>query len=177
MSISAEGGQRKLAHLESQLEAIRSQGGGGNPVLNQEQDPSAAVTAEALLHMQQQQQGIQNASSLSPVYGNGNGFQQQMQMREIVSPVSVSMSGDSQFSNSTFLRQQQQTLLAPESNGNGLKRNVGTGDFEVTGWEEGDVVSKGMISFQNAVLYFGTFFQGCVSLSLIFLPHVNINIR
>jgi len=173
MSISAEGGQRKLAHLESQLEAIRSQGGGGN----QEQDPAAAVTAEALLHMQQQQQGIQNASSLSPVYGNGNGFQQQMQMREIVSPVSVSMSGDSQFSNSTFLRQQQQTLLGAEGNGNGLKRNVGTGDFEVTGWEEGDVVSKGMISFQNAVLYFGTFFQGCVSLSLIFLPHVNINIR
>jgi hypothetical protein len=92
-----------------------------------------------------------------------------MQMREIVSPVSVSMSGDSQFSNSTFLRQQQQTLLGPEGNGNGLKRNVGRGDLEVTGWEEGDVVSKGMISFQDAVLYFGTFFQGCVSTSLIFL--------
>jgi hypothetical protein len=128
--------------------------GSGNLILNQE-DPSAAVTAEALLHMQQQQQGIQNASSLSPAYGNGNGFQQQMQMREIVSPVSVSMSGDSQFSNSAFLRQQQQTY--------GLKRNLGMGDFEVTGWEEGDVVSKGMISFQDAVLYFGTFFQGCVS--------------
>jgi hypothetical protein len=119
--------------------------------------------------MQQQQQGIQNASSLSPVYGNGNGFQQQMQMREIVSPVSVSMSGDSQFSNSIFLRQQQQTPLGPESNGNALKKNVGMGDFEVTGWDEGDVVSKGMIGFQDAVLYFGTFFQGCVSPSLIFL--------
>jgi hypothetical protein len=146
--------------------------------LNQEQDPSAAITAEALVQMQQQQQQqrqIQNASSLSPVYGNGNGFQQ-MQMGEIVSPVSVSMSGDSQFSNSTFLRQQQQTLLGPEGNGNGLKRNVGTGDFEVTGWEEGDVISKGMISFQDAVLYFGTFFQGCVSPSLIFLLHKNLNI-
>jgi hypothetical protein len=158
--LSAENKKRKLARLESQLDALRSQGGGGggNQILNQEQDPSAAVTTEALLHMQQQQQqGIQNSSSISPVYGNGNGFQQQMQM----SPVSVSMSGDSQFSNSTFLRQQQQTLL--EDNGNELKRNVGTGDFEVTGWEEGDVVTKGMISFQDAVLYFGTFFQGCVS--------------
>jgi hypothetical protein len=93
-------------------------------------------------------------------------------MREIVSPVSVSMSGDSQFSNPhpevAFL-QQPQTTQNGRVESEGLKRNGsrGGGDFEVTGWEEGDVVSKGMIGFQDAVLYFGTFFQGCVSLSLL----------
>jgi hypothetical protein len=37
------------------------------------------------------------------------------------------------------------------------------GDFEVRTEYSLDVVSKGLISYDDAVLYFGTFFQGCVS--------------
>jgi hypothetical protein len=43
----------------------------------------------------------------------------------------------------------------------GTKRK--RGDFEVKTEDSADVVSRGLVSYEEASLYFGRFFQGCVS--------------
>ena len=44
-------------------------------------------------------------------------------------------------------------------------------DFEVNPEADLDVVAQGLITFDEALLYFGTFFQGCVSIPRALLKH------
>lgn len=139
---------RKLARLEEQIEALR----------NSVPDTSTAVT---LLQLQQQQQ-VQNDVSMSPSSSFNQGRQQ---FGDMESPVSMH--------SGPHIPVMQQAHFIPNSiqspaSGNSyfaaaptLKRK--RGDFELNVEPTADVVSKGLISFADAFLYFGTFFQGCVS--------------
>lgn len=104
-------------------------------------------TAMALLDLQRRQEHVRDIGQSSPVYG------QQFQISS-----SVSRSG-SHASNSRQLQFAPSPLSYEPPT---LKRK--RGDFELNARMEPDVISKGLISYDNAVLYFNTFFQGCVSL-------------
>ncbi|KAF8861438.1 hypothetical protein BDZ45DRAFT_799906 [Acephala macrosclerotiorum] len=134
--------QEKLAQIEAQMEALRSRA------------PDTA-TAVALLDLQGRQEQVRNQNggrSLPP------GYSQQFQ--GVASPVSMS---ESHGSNSQQLGFIDQAVPSPGSFGRttSLKRKRGDFVLNVDLGIGGDVISKGLISYDDAVLYFGTFFQGC----------------
>lgn len=115
------------------------------------------TTAVALLDLQGRQDQVRNqnrAQSISP------GYSQQFQ--GVASPVSVSGSHGSNTQRMQFV---DQAAASPDVFGRrtSLKRKRGDFELNVDAGNGGDVISKGLISYDDAVLYFGTFFQGCVS--------------
>ena len=141
-----------------------------NRVIQPQPDTSTAV---ALLQLQQQQnqQGMPNGNMLSPSSYQGSEFQQANGGQgSVESPMSIHSNHGAQPG-----RQDYSFPGAGSSNGMspydsrsafqaGTKRK--RGDFEVRTEAAADVVSRGLISYDAAVLYFGTFFQGCVSVLL-----------
>ncbi|CZR53510.1 uncharacterized protein PAC_03389 [Phialocephala subalpina] len=141
--------QEKLAQIEAQMEALRSR------------VPDTA-TANALLDLQRRQDQVQNPSqSISP------GYSQQFQ--GVASPISIS---ESHGSNPQQMRFVDQGVPSPGLFGGtpSLKRKRGDFELNVDVGIGGDVISKGLISYDDAVLYFGTFFQGCDKYVPIFDP-------
>lgn len=112
-------------------------------------------TAMALLDLQRRQERVRDIGQASPVY-----TQQFQSVRDIASPVSMSGSHGSNPRQLHFVDQgvPSPRLYEPSAT---LKRK--RGDFEQNTGVESDVISKGFISYENAVLYFNTFFLGCVS--------------
>ena len=121
------------------------------------------TTAVALLELQHQH----------PQNGNGHGtgspsdsqqYQGQGQQRESASPVSnlsISMSGNNQ--RSQYLRGYLESPSTSYGNEAGLVKRK-RGDIELNVEVGLDIVIKGLISLDDAGVYFRTFFQGCVSL-------------
>lgn len=130
-----------------------------------------ASTAVTLLELQHQQQNqIQNGTSGSPVYEHiEHGFQQpQIRENEYTSPVSMSASSHPSGTRTEVPYSRPQMFESPSAlsyGGSGLKRK--RGDFELNIERSVDVVAKGLISLADAELYFRTFFQGCVSFSVL----------
>ena len=142
-------------------------------VIQPQPDTSTAV---ALLQLQQQQQqqnpnqqSLPNASMLSPSSYQSSEFQPANGGGGVVeSPVSM-------HSNHGVQDGRQEYPFTTTSNGidsrydsrstihrsSGAKRK--RGDFELRTEDSLDVVSKELISYDDAVLYFRAFFQGCVS--------------
>jgi hypothetical protein len=150
---------RKLAEIEAQMDMLR----------NRIPDTTTAV---ALLESQHQhaQNGNGNETG-SPGYSQQ--YQRQGQQREFASPVSnlsISMSGNNQHSQPQndipYSRGYSESSSTSYGNGAGwLKKK--RGDFELNVEVMLDVVSKGLISHEDASVYFRTFFQGCVSFTLL----------
>ena len=125
------------------------------------------TTAVTLLELQRE--SAQNNNQASPAYSHQ--FQhQQIRENDYTSPVSMSVSTHSHPSqpqthpevNVPF---PQPFIQSPagEYGIPSLKRK--RGDFELNVERSVDVVSRGLISLSDAEVYFGTFFQGCVSFS------------
>jgi hypothetical protein len=127
------------------------------------------TTAVALLQLQHQHPQSGNAHGTgSPGYSQQ--YQVQRQQRESASPVSnlsMSVSGNTQRSQlQNDIRYPRGYVESPSTSyGNraGLVRRK-RGDFELNVEVGLDVVSKGLISLEDAGVYFRTFYQGCVSL-------------
>lgn len=138
---------RKLAHIEAQMEALR----------NRVPDTN---TAAALLELQRRQ--AQNGSSTSPTYSHQF---QQIRENDFASPVSMSVSSHPSQTQAEVTFSQPFIESPRASYGvSSLKRK--RGDFELNVERSVDVVSKGLISLEDAGVYFRAFFQGCVSHSL-----------
>jgi hypothetical protein len=129
-------------------------------------------TAVALLQLQQHRhiQPLHNGSILSPSSYQGSDIQPSHIGGSPLSMPSSREAGelqqDYQFSkpsNGTEGVSQPQPRSTPNSH-SGAKRK--RGDFEIRKEVPMDIVSNGLITFDAAVLYFGTFFQGCVGASL-----------
>jgi hypothetical protein len=140
-----------------------------NRVAQPQPDTSTAV---ALLQLQQQQnqQQIPNGNMLSPSSFQSSDFQPAGGGRavEMESPVSLHSHVSGQSAQQSFpfptngVNGGYATRPIMDSmSGSGTKRK--RGDFEVRNEPPADVVSKGLISYDDAALYFGTFFRGCVS--------------
>jgi hypothetical protein len=138
---------------------------------NRVPDPIHASTAVTLLELQHQQQNqIQNGTSGSPMYEHIERRFQQSQIREdeYTSPVSMSVSSHPSGTRTEIPYPRPQIYESPSAisyGGFGLKRK--RGDFELNIERSVDVVAKGLISLADAELYFRTFFQGCVSFSVL----------
>jgi hypothetical protein len=138
---------------------------------NRVPDPMHASTAVTLLELQHQQQNqIQNGTSGSPVYEPIEHQFQQPQIREdeYTSPASMSVSSHPSGTRSEVPYPRPQMFESPSAvsyGGSDLKRK--RGHFELNIERSVDVVAKGLISLADAELYFRTFFQGCVSLSIL----------
>ena len=147
-----------------------------NRVAQPQPDTSTAV---ALLQLQQQQQNLQqmpNGNVLSPSSYQGSEFQAPGGVRvvEMESPVSLHSHASGHGSQQSYpfpasgVNGGYATRPIMESmSGPGMKRK--RGDFETRTEAPTDVVSKGLISYDDAILYFGTFFRGCVSLLLVWI--------
>lgn len=118
------------------------------------------TTAVALLELQHQH--AQNGDG----YGTGSprySHQYQVQQRESASPMSnlsISMSGNNQ--HSQYSRTYLESPSTSYGNGAGFAKRK-RGDIELNVEVGLDIVSKGLISLEDAGVYFGMFFQGCVS--------------
>jgi len=118
-------------------------------------------TAVALLQLQQQR--AQNL--MSPIYSTNY---RPITDGQAASPVSLSStnvaeSSSGQFAYSRSLPGQQfagqpQQMYQPL----GVKRKMG--DFEVTIDSSLDVIGRGLVTFDEAIVFFRCFFQGCVRL-------------
>ena len=146
---------RKLSQLEAQMEALR----------NRVPDTTTAVTLLELQHQVNQRAQMENQAS--PTYSH-QFQQQQLRENDYTSPVSMSVvsthSNPSQSQPENAFSQAQTFNQSPrtEYGLNPLKRK--RGDFELNVERSVDVVAKGLISLPDAKVYFGAFFQGCVSL-------------
>ncbi|OBT52755.1 hypothetical protein VE04_04847 [Pseudogymnoascus sp. 24MN13] len=135
---------KKFAEIETQMEMLR----------NRIPDTTTAV---ALLELQHQH--AQNGNG----YGTGSprySQQYQGQQRESASPVSnlsIPMSGNQHSQHSRAYLESPSTSYG---NGAGFAKRK-RGDIEVNVEVGLDIVSKGLISLEDAGVYFGTFFQGC----------------
>jgi len=137
---------------------------------NRVPDAIHANTAVTLLELQHQQQTqVQNGNHTSPTYSH-QFREQQLRENDYTSPVSMSVSTHSHpsqrqpetaFSQPQIFSQSPRTEYGISS----LKRK--RGDFELNVERSMDVVAKGLISLADAEVYFGAFFQGCVSLTLL----------
>jgi TolA-binding protein len=146
-------GKRKLSQLEAQMEALR----------NRVPDTTTAATLLELQHQVNQRSQSENRSSQT----YSHQFQrQQLRENEYTSPVSMSVSTHSHpsqphpetaFSQPHLFSQSPRT----EYDISALKRKRGGFELNVEG--SVDVVAKGLISLADAQMYFGAFFQGCVS--------------
>ncbi|KUJ08937.1 uncharacterized protein LY89DRAFT_690509 [Mollisia scopiformis] len=137
--------QEKLAQIEAQMEALRSR-------------VPDMPTAMALLDLQRRQEQVRDAAQSSPAYGQP--------FQAVASPVSMS---ESHTSNPRQLQYMDQGIPSPRLyESSTLKRK--RGDFELNAGMEPDIISKGLISYDDAVLYFTTFFQGCDKYVPIFDP-------
>ena len=134
------------------------------------------TTAVALLELQHQHAHNGNGNRTgSP--GHSQQYQGQGQQRDFASPVSnlsMSMSGSNQPSQPEndirYSRGYLENSSTSYRNGAGsLKRR--RGDFELNVGVVLDVVSKGLISLDDAGVYFTTFFQGCVSFTILKLKY------
>lgn len=143
-----------------------------NRVIQPQPDTSTAV---ALLQLQQQQnqQQMPSGNILSPSSYQGSDFQPPGGGARLESPVSMpsshGVSGGRQdypfTAGSNGMSNDYGSRSIPQSF-SGTKRK--RGDFEVRTEASLDAVSKGLINYDDAVLYFGTFFRGCVSLPIFF---------
>lgn len=144
----------KLSQLEAQMEALR----------NRVPDAVHTTTAVTLLELQHQQQN-QSGRKTSPAYSH-QFQQQQLGENECTSPVSMSVSTHSHPSQPQPENAFAQTQMYNQSPGTeyGLASlNRKRGGFELNVERSVDVVAKGLISLADAEVYFGAFFQGCVS--------------
>jgi hypothetical protein len=62
----------------------------------------------------------------------------------------------------THLEHSHQFIPSPQLSGFPLRKRK-RGDFELNAEISADVLSKGLISYEDSRLYFEAFFQGCVS--------------
>jgi hypothetical protein len=120
------------------------------------------TTAVALLELHHQHAQNGNGHGIgSPGYSQQ--YQGQGQQRDSASPVSnllISMSRNNQCSQ--YSRGYLESPSTSYGNGAGpVKRK--RGDIELNVEVGLDIVSKGLISLEDASVYFMTFFQGCVS--------------
>ena len=127
------------------------------------------TSAAALLEHQHTQNGSGHGSG-SPGYLQQ--YRDQGQQGESASPVSnlsMSISGDNQRPQSQNDNQYSMRYLDSPSTSYGTGAGVvkkKRGDFELNAETGSDVVSSGLISIEDAGVYFRTFFQGCVSFTL-----------
>jgi len=144
---------RKLSQLEAQMEALR----------NRVPDTTTAVTLLELQHQVNQRSQFENRGS--PTYSHQL-QQQPLRENDYTSPVSMSVSTHSQPSQPQLENafSQVQTFDDSPRTEYGLASSKRKrGDFELNAERSVDVVAKGLISLSDAEIYFGTFFQGCVS--------------
>jgi hypothetical protein len=122
------------------------------------------TTAVALLELQHQQQA-QTGTSASPTYSHQF---QQIRENDFASPVSMSVSSHPSQTQAevAFFGESPQARSQTGYGAPSLKRK--RGDFELNVERGVDVVSKGLVSVEDAGVYFRAFFQGCVSHSLSF---------
>jgi len=137
-----------------------------------------ASTAITLLQLQQQQSRDVDMMSQSP----SSDFQQQQQQRSVImqspggyqaeypqqaqaaSPASlVSRNPVPEVPNSMPFSPEFGVVNQSYESQTVSAMNTKRGDFELRIEENLDVVAKGLISLEDAELYFETFFQGCVS--------------
>jgi hypothetical protein len=130
---------RKLAQIEEQMQSL-----------------SNRVAPEAVALLQLQQQGSQNVNLLASPYSPD--FQH-----------STTVESPNSFVSSNRPADFHQDNPFPCLNTQPSKPKRKRGDFEVTVDQSLDVVTKGLISHEDAMLYFQTFFQGCVGLPSLFL--------
>lgn len=129
------------------------------------------TTAVALLELQNQHALNVNRHMTGPP-GYLQQYQGYEENRESTSPMSnlsMSMSGNNWRSQpQKDVRYSRGYLSSPstvyENTAGTVKRK--RGDFELSVEIRLDVVSRGLISYEDATVYFRTFFQGCVSFAL-----------
>ena len=144
-------------------------------VMQPQPDTSTAV---ALLQLQQQQQlqqqnqnqqSLPNGSMLSPSSYQGSEFQPANEGGGVVeSPVSIHSNHGAQGGRQEYPFTTTSNEISSKYDSRSTIHQLSEakrkrGDFEVRTEHSLDVVSKGLISYDDAVLYFRTFFQGCVS--------------
>ena len=112
------------------------------------QSLSNRVPPEAVTLLQLQQ-GSQSVNLLASPYSSD--FQQ-----------STTVESPNSFVSSNRPGVVDQDIPFPNFNGQSSRSKRKRGDFEVTTDPSLDVVSTGLISHEDALLYFQTFFQGCV---------------
>lgn len=119
--------------------------------------PDASIAA-TLLQLQHPQNHVPDSNS--PAY-----LQQSQQMREDEFPSPATTSSSNYGSRKTEAQFLQPFTESPDlcSSTSTLKKK--RGDFELNVQKSLDVVSKGLVSLEEAHAYFGAFFQGCVSFS------------
>jgi hypothetical protein len=111
------------------------------------------TTAVALLELQ-----ARDGSSGSPAYSQF----QQMRESDFASPVSMSI-GSHPSRTQADVAFSQQFLESPRAAYGMASLKRKRGDFELNVERSVDVVDKGLISHEDAGVYFRAFFQGCVS--------------
>jgi hypothetical protein len=138
---------RKLAQIEAQIEVLR----------NRVPDTNTAVT---LLEFQNQQ--VQNSNSTPPTYSHQF---QQIRENDLASPVSMGV-GSHPSRTQAEVTFSQPFIESPRASYGVSSLKKKRGDFEFNVERSVDVVSKGLVSLEDAGVYFRAFFKGCVSYSL-----------
>lgn len=158
---------RRLAQIQQQVDSLSSR-------------VPDATTAITLLQLQQQQTRNVDPAIMD---NNNNNFTSPYPSSDfpvIQNASPVSLASGSHHSHSISSAPQldvpfhsggyRQNSVLPTYTGQSVPTKRKYRDFELNLEEGVDVVARGLISFDDALLYFGTFFQGCVSMILYHTP-------